>query len=102
MIHNNLGLIYAERGDLVKAEDEYRKEIEINPRYDNAFFNYGILLYREGKISEAEQMWLETLEVNPDYIDAMKNLFILFYPNKDLNRARYYYGELQKRGVHLQ
>src|SRR4030042_4966637 len=102
MIHNNLGLIYAERGDLVKAEDEYRKALEINPRYDNALFNYGILFYREGKISEAEQMWLETLEVNPDYIDAMKNLFILFYQNKDLNRARYYYGELQKRGVHLQ
>ena len=102
MIHNNLGLIFAARGDLTKAKEEYKKELEINPQYSNALFNYGIVLYREGKTSEAEKMWLETLKVNPDHIDAIKNLFILYYQNKDLNRAGYYYTELQKRGINLQ
>jgi tetratricopeptide (TPR) repeat protein len=102
MAHNNLGLIYAARGDLENAEDEYKKELEINPFYDNALFNYGILLYREGKTPEAEKMWLETLKVNPDYVDAIKNLFVLYYQNNNLNQARYYYNELQKRGINLQ
>ncbi|OGM84683.1 hypothetical protein A2421_03285 [Candidatus Woesebacteria bacterium RIFOXYC1_FULL_43_18] len=102
MIHNNLGLIFAARGELAMAEEEYKKELEVNPRYSNALFNYGIVLYRQGRISEAEQMWLETLEVNPDYIDAMKNLFVLYYTNKDMDRAGYYYTELQKRGISLQ
>jgi hypothetical protein len=102
MVHNNLGLIYMERGNAKAAEDEYKKELEINPNYDNALFNYGLLLYREKRMAEAENMWLSTLKVNPDYVDAMKNLFIMYYQNKDIQKANYYYSELQERGINLQ
>ncbi len=32
----------------------------------------------------------------------MKNLFVLYYQNKDIEKANYYYSELQKRGINLQ
>ncbi|KKR69198.1 MAG: hypothetical protein UU12_C0046G0002 [Candidatus Woesebacteria bacterium GW2011_GWA2_40_7b] len=102
MIHNNLGLIYAARGEVKKAEDEYKKELGNNPNYDNALFNYGLLLYQEERTQEAEGMWLATLKVNPDYTDVMKNLFVMYYQNKDIEKANYYYSELQKRGINLQ
>ena len=102
MIHNNLGLIYAAKGEVKKAEDEYKKELKINPNYDNALFNYGLLLYQEERTQEAEGMWLATLKVNPDYTDVMKNLFVMYYQNKDIEKANYYYSELQKRGINLQ
>lgn len=102
MIHNNLGLIYAAREETKKAEEEYKKELEINPNYDNTLFNYGLLLYQEKRTAEAENMWLATLNVNPDYVDAIKNLFVLYYQNKDIEKANYYYSDLQKRGINLQ
>ena len=95
-------MIYAAKGDLKKAEEEYKTELGINPNYDDALYNYGLLLYKENRTEEAENMWIETLKVNPDYVSAIENLFVVYYQNKNVEEANYYYGELQKRGINLQ
>jgi pentatricopeptide repeat protein len=59
-------------------------------------------LYKENRTEEAENMWIETLKVNPDYVSAIENLFVVYYQNKNVEKANYYYSELQKRGINLQ
>ena len=41
--------------------------MDVNPNYDNAYFNLGLLYWQEKKYPEAETAWKKTLEINPDY-----------------------------------
>ena len=113
MIHNNLGLIYMNRGvafeeagemekaeeQYDKAQEEYKKELEINPYYDNAFYNWGLLYMQRGMKDEASDMWLKTLQVNPDHKGAYANLAVYYKNIGDEAKANYYYQEAVKRGV---
>ncbi len=101
MVHNNLALIYMDRNRLKEADAEFMKEIAINPAYDNAHFNLGLLYYKEGRLKEAEAQWKRTLEINPDFLGAYRCLAIYYYGQKQYDLARYYAGELKKRGVQI-
>jgi tetratricopeptide (TPR) repeat protein len=48
VIHNKLGLVYYEAGDLEKASSLYRKALELNKESSEAHFNLG-LIYRDKK-----------------------------------------------------
>jgi protein O-mannosyl-transferase len=101
MVHNNLALIYMDRNRYKEAEAEFMKEIAINPLYDNVHFNLGILYYKEGRWKEAEAQWKRTLEIDPEFLGAYRALAIYYYGQKQYDLARYYAGELQKRGIEI-
>ena len=61
----------------MKIDDEYKKEIEINPYYDNAYYNLGLLYWQEKRYDEAISNWKKTLEINPNYPVAPEILQIL-------------------------
>ena len=48
VIHNKLGMVYYEAGDLEKASSLYRKALELNKESSEAHFNLG-LIYRDKK-----------------------------------------------------
>lgn len=43
----------------------YNKALQINPRYENAWYNKGAALYGIGKYNEAMECFDKTLEINP-------------------------------------
>jgi tetratricopeptide (TPR) repeat protein len=74
---NSLSAIYIDRKDFWRAESELKKELEINPFYDLAFFNLGRVYYERGLYQEAGALWRETLKVNPRHQEAARMLEFL-------------------------
>ncbi|MDD5570380.1 MAG: tetratricopeptide repeat protein [Bacteroidales bacterium] len=65
-----------------EAEKYYKKEIQINPTYDNVYFNLGLLYFKENKTNEAIQFWKKTIEINPKFVYVYENL-AKYYSNTD-------------------
>ncbi len=72
-VHNKLGLINHEKGDLNQAADFFKKAIEINPRYTEASLNLAITLNDLGRYEESSMVlssaamvvWSEHDSVDP-------------------------------------
>jgi tetratricopeptide (TPR) repeat protein len=52
-IYNNLGVLYANAGNLQKAEEAYQSALKIDPNDQVANFNLGLLKQAQGKLGEA-------------------------------------------------
>lgn len=74
MAHNNLGHLLATRGDLVEAEEHYRKALGSKPDYEEALNNLGQALFLRGQIEEAIVYFRRTLEREPNHPQALGNL----------------------------
>ena len=59
-----LAMAYASSGDFAGAVGEYRKLIEINPKYVAAYFHAGQALEKLGRLDEARQTYRTGIEVS--------------------------------------
>jgi len=73
-IYNNLGNMYADRGDHDKSIASYKKAIESDPQYTGAYSNLGNLYNKLGKMQDAVEIYKKAIEVNPRFADAYNNL----------------------------
>ncbi|MCL5970908.1 MAG: tetratricopeptide repeat protein [Patescibacteria group bacterium] len=96
-MHNNLGAIYFERGELERAEKEILLELQLGP-YDDALYNLGLVYFNQKRYPEAEKEWLDTLEINPDYLSAYIGLALISEINRDMPKAESYYSIVKKKG----
>jgi tetratricopeptide (TPR) repeat protein len=68
-LHNDLGVAYLESGGSVqwrRAEEEFRRALEIDPGFEEAAFNLAIVYERIGTDSQAEQQWRRFLLLDSD------------------------------------
>jgi tetratricopeptide (TPR) repeat protein len=72
--HNNLGTIYAERGESERAMRSYRKAIDLSPTYPGPYNNMGFELAQAGRYDEAIRMYRKAISLEPDNADAESNL----------------------------
>ncbi len=79
----NAGVAAQFLGKLKEAEEQYKKAIEVNPKYAVVHNNYAILLYELNRKEEAEEHFKKAIEVNPKHVSAHYNYAILLY---ELNR----------------
>jgi Flp pilus assembly protein TadD len=90
----NLGQIYAERGDYVRAEPLLRKVVAMNPDYPMAHNALGNLLLKQGKRDEAERVFAVAAKLaekaGPDqsrtWMTALNTAF-MYYNERDLPAA---------------
>ncbi len=87
-----------EEKDFPLAEHHYRKAIELNPNYADAYNNLGILLGKdESRWMEAEAAHREAIGLNPNYAEAYYNLGnLLARQKKELAMAEHYYRKAIK------
>lgn len=64
--HVNLGLLYAERGDAVSAEREYRAALRLAPNEVRASVNLADLYRQLGRENEGEQLLRAAVTATPD------------------------------------
>jgi tetratricopeptide (TPR) repeat protein len=72
--HNNLGIVFAKRGQSAQAMEHYQKALEIKPGYMDAHNNLGIMLAGQGRAAEAMEHYQTALEIKPDFAEAHYNL----------------------------
>jgi protein O-mannosyl-transferase len=61
----NVGVAFAEEGDVAKAADYYQRAIGLNPRYTSAIINLGNLLERQGNSSQAAALYQRAISLDP-------------------------------------
>jgi tetratricopeptide (TPR) repeat protein len=66
-LHYNWALLHEEKGDLIKAVDAYKKELENIPHNFKACFNLSRVYRKLGVPVEEEKYLNKTMELNPDF-----------------------------------
>ena len=69
------GNIDYSRGDLNEAVEHYKKAIELNPRYGNAYYKLGVCYYRMGRLDKALEAFNRVVEMK-DQSHAMASYFV--------------------------
>jgi protein O-mannosyl-transferase len=85
--HNNLGDLYARRGDYPKAADHFLKAIDLKPGYADAFHNLANTYRQMDNDKLAIENYQKALEYNPRIWQSHLNLAAIFYEQKDLSLA---------------
>ena len=88
MAHNNLGLVYLQKGEISKAWDHYQETLKIKPDDCVAHTNMGAIYRSRGMRDKAKAAYEACLAVEPDYSPAYNNLGLLYVDAGDLQRAR--------------
>jgi tetratricopeptide (TPR) repeat protein len=68
--HYNLGLVYEEKGDLKRAMEEYKKEIEIHSGAYPAHFNLALLYRKTGRLQEQVFELKEAIQADQSFARA--------------------------------
>ena len=63
--HNGLGFVLARQGREDEAIDEFRKAIDLNPKFTPAYNNLAEALVKQGKLEEAETYYRRSLAEKP-------------------------------------
>ena len=72
--HNNLGVTLRVQGSFEASVLAYRKAIQIDPKFADAYYNLGIILKDLGKLKEAELTTRKAIKIDPTSADAHLNL----------------------------
>lgn len=77
-IYLNLGIVYRNKGDAVKAAAEFNRAITANPKNLDAYNQLAVLKRESGDFSAAENLYQKALSVWPFYPEGHKNIAILY------------------------
>jgi tetratricopeptide (TPR) repeat protein len=72
-VHNNLGVVYSERKDFVKAAKEYEAALHSDPRLAAAWYNFGNDLLRQHRARRAAGHFSRSLRLHPADVWALNN-----------------------------
>ncbi|HEU5179714.1 MAG TPA: tetratricopeptide repeat protein [Candidatus Polarisedimenticolia bacterium] len=75
--HIDLGMAYAQTGDLDKAESSLQQALELNPKHPVALNELGLVQRRKGEFAKARASYEAALAEFPDFHYAHRNLAIL-------------------------
>ena len=74
IIHNNLGAILLDEGDLSGAVTHFRAALTALPHYAEARHNLGLALFKQSRNDQAIAEFRTAIELNPKYADAHNSL----------------------------
>ncbi|MFO7607386.1 MAG: tetratricopeptide repeat protein [Desulfurivibrionaceae bacterium] len=65
-VHSNFGVALKRAGRLAEAEGRFRKTVELDPSFFEAYNNLGNIMIIRGRLAEAESFYRQALAVKPD------------------------------------
>ena len=66
LISNNYGVIYAQQGDLKRAEAAFNEALRMDPDYRIPKLNLGLIYDKRADRLKAIEFWLQALNINLD------------------------------------
>lgn len=85
--HANLALVYKDQDMDDKADAEYKRAIELAPKYPLVHFAYGLLLVKQNKKQAAIAEFNKAIALDPDYAAPHNSLAIILKGQDDFNGA---------------
>jgi len=85
--HNQLGLLYKERGMLDQAAQEYEEALKINPKTIQSLINLGNVFYARSLFDKAINCYLKALDIDANNPDARNNLANAYFQKRMFNDA---------------
>jgi len=76
-VHNNLGLLYQDRGDADRAIAEFQRALALAPRYVKAHNNLGVAHLRAGRLEQAAAEFRVALTADPRNVESLVNLALV-------------------------
>lgn len=73
----NLGIAYARTNELEKAEENFKRALDINKQHPVATNELGLIYRKTGRYKEARKLYEDLLAMYPDFLPARKNLGVL-------------------------
>lgn len=73
-VHNALGNVFRDQGQLTDAVHSYRQALTIKPDFADAHNNLGIALKDMGQLNDAADCYRQALQFKPDFVLAHYNL----------------------------
>ena len=88
-----MGSAHVRLGETEAAKAAFRKAIELDQTYEEAYFNLGLLLADSGKNEEAEGLLRKATQLDPDFGKAHGRLGIVLqelgrYPEAEIEFRR--------------
>lgn len=86
--HAELGQAYAEAGARDRAIGEYRRALELGPRFHDLRYRLGRLLLESGQVLEARDVLTALVAAHPHFVDAQAALGLSCYLSGDTAEAQ--------------
>jgi len=86
-IHNNMGDVYMRRGDLAKAEAEFKLSTQINPIYADGYHNLANVYRAQNKMDLALANYRKAAQLNPAIWQSYQNMGAIYWYAKDYGKA---------------
>ncbi len=92
----NLGTLYYNRHDHLRAERFYRKAIDVDPKYALAYFDLGNVLDETGRLADGIRAYQSAIALAPTYADAHYNLALAFEKSRLPRKALHHWHAYAK------
>lgn len=96
-MHADLAQAYAEAGDRERAIIEYRRALELGPRFHDLRYRMGRVLLEAGRVLEARDVLAQVVTAQPHFVDAQAALGLAMYLGGDPGAAQQVWRECLAR-----
>src|SRR5262245_48415609 len=91
-VHSNLGNALTMLNRFSEAEAAFRRALELNPQFADAWFNIGNILRHEQRYAEADGAYRNAIALVPNHAGALNNLAnVLLLQGRKAQAAEAYY-----------
>jgi len=88
-----MGLTYAKKGDYIKAEMFFKKELEIDLNRKEAHFNLALIHSEQNRLSEAIDDFENVVKLNPKDVQALNDLGVIYYSKGKVDKSHDLFSE---------
>jgi serine phosphatase RsbU (regulator of sigma subunit)/anti-sigma regulatory factor (Ser/Thr protein kinase)/tetratricopeptide (TPR) repeat protein/transposase len=91
------GMWFYQQGQYKKAINEFKKAMELDPNYIEAYQCLGDTFFRLGQLENAMQAYEKVRKLDPDNLNVLENLGVIFANRGDYKKAVWQWGEVLKK-----
>jgi len=98
-MQNNLGMAYADKGQLNKALEHYQAALEINSTYAQIHNNLANTYANLGQLELAKESYQEALELNPVLMQSNFGLISVLIELEEFDQALEFVSHIEELGL---
>lgn len=90
----NLGLKSYEQGDLQSATTYFKRAVDLDPNFVDAYYNLGEIYKTQKNYYDSTKAFEKALEINPNDYEVMYELALCYLEDKNYPKAKKYFSSI--------